>query len=201
MTFLKSWRQLGYLVRKHPYALEKPHVLQFPVVDICNSQCQMCLIWENKKSTDITPEQLRAGLRNPLFSDVAVVGLNGGEPTLRKDLATLTTVLFEELPSLRGISLITNAYKHQDVIARIAEVGDVVRQHKGHFDVMVSLDGVGDVHDRVRGKPGNFDRALHVLEFARQSNLVHKLRLGCTIIRENVYGLHDLLDFALERKI
>lgn len=194
-------KSLRYLVTPRPFALEKPIVLQFPVIDICNSRCQMCKIWENRKSDDITPEDLRRGLSNPLYSEVMSVGLNGGEPTLRKDLAALTEVLFETLPRLRNIALITNAFKHQEVIARIGEVGEVVRAHGGHLDVMVSLDGVGAVHDRVRGKPGNFARAQHVIDFLQSSDLVGTLRIGCTIIRENVYGLADLFEYCQSRDL
>ncbi len=192
-------KNLTLLIKARPYSLEKPIVLQFPVIDICNSACQMCRIWENKKSDDITPDQLRLGLRNPLFSEVTGVGLNGGEPTLRKDLAVLAAVLYEELPKLRSISLITNAYNYKEVIQRIGEVGEVVQAHGGYLDVMVSLDGYGEVHDRVRGKPGNFDRAQKVIDYALSSPLVHNVRIGCTIIKENVYGLADLFEFCQAR--
>lgn len=190
------YKTARYLLSARPFPLEKPIVLQFPVIDICNSQCQMCRIWENKKSDDLTPDQLRLGLRNPLFSEVSGVGLNGGEPTLRKDLGELTAVLFEELPKLHSISLITNAYKYDEVIDRITDVGEVVKKHGGMLDVMISLDGFGEVHDKVRGKPGNFERAQHVIEFAQTSPLVHNVRIGCTIIKENVYGLSDLFEFC-----
>lgn len=192
---------VGYLLQSRPFALEKPVVLQFPVIDICNSACRMCRIWENKASEIITPEQLRQGLRNPLYSEVVSVGLNGGEPTLRKDLAALGAVLFEELPQLRFVSLITNAYNFQDVCERITELGEVVLSHKGYFDVMVSLDGYGEVHDRVRGRPGSFERAEKVIDFALASALVHNVRIGCTIIKDNVYGLPDLLEYCLSRGV
>ena len=156
----------------------------------------MCRIWENKRSDDITPDDLRRGLRNPLYSEVSAVGLNGGEPTLRKDLGQLTTVLFEELPKLRTIGLITNAYKYEEVIERIGDVGAVVQKHGGMLDVMVSLDGYGEVHDRVRGKPGNFERAQKVIDFIQSSPLVANVRIGCTIIKENVYGLADLFEYC-----
>lgn len=195
---IKAW---SYLAKSRPYRLEKPIVLQFPVIDICNSQCQMCRIWENKKSDDISPEDLRRGLRNPLYSEVTGIGLNGGEPTLRRDLGELAAVLFEELPKLHSISLITNAYRHEEVIARITDVGEVVRQHGGLFDVMVSLDGYGEMHDRVRGKPGNFERAQKVIDFVQASPLVSNVRIGCTIIKENVYGLADLFEFCQSRDL
>lgn len=189
----------SYLWKRRPYALEKPIVLQFPVIDICNSHCQMCKIWENKKSEDISPDDLRLGLKNSLYSEVSSIGLNGGEPTLRRDLGALAAVLFEELPKLKGVSLITNAYNYQEVIERITDVGEVVAQYHGRLDVMVSLDGYGEVHDLVRGKPGNFERAQHVIDFVTKSPLVHSVRIGCTIIKANVYGLHDLFDYCQRR--
>lgn len=161
----------------------------------------MCKIWENKKSDDITPDALRHGLRNPLYSEVTGVGLNGGEPTLRKDLGEIAKVLFEELPKLRNISLITNAYNYQEVIARICDVGEAVKAHNGKLDVMVSLDGYGEIHDRVRGKPGNFERAQKVIDFITTSPLVQSVRIGCTIIKENVYGLSDLFEFCQDRDL
>lgn len=196
MSLSSKFRSLSYMFRQRPLPLERPVVLQFPVIDICNSQCQMCRIWENKKSDDITPEQLRQGLRDPLYARVQAVGLNGGEPTLRKDLGELAAVLFEELPALKHLSLITNAYRDEEVIERIKEVGTVAARHGGKLDVMVSLDGYGEVHDTVRGKPGNFERAQKVIQFARNSPLVTSLRIGCTIIKSNVYGLADLFDYC-----
>ncbi len=201
MNLSKIGRVAFYLFNAPPYPLEKPTVLQFPVIDICNSQCQMCRIWENKKSDDIQPADLRRGLRSPLFSEVVGVGLNGGEPTLRRDLGQLTAILFEELPKLKTVSLITNAYRHDEVIARVGDVGEVARSHGGALDVMVSLDGYGAMHDLVRGKPGNFVRAEKVIEFLKESPLVGNVRIGCTVIKANIYGLADLFEYCQERNV
>lgn len=199
MRIINPLKIFGYLLKSRPYKLEKPFVLQFPVIDICNSRCQMCHIWKNKASDAISVDELRKGLRNPLFDKISVVGINGGEPTLRKDLGSLASVLFEELPKLHALALITNAYNSQEVIDRITEVGLVTQKHGGMLDVMVSLDGYGDVHDRVRGKPGNFERAQKVIEFIQASPLVANVRIGCTIIKENVYGLADLFEYCQDK--
>lgn len=194
----RLWRGL---VGPRPLPLSKPIVLQFPVVDICNSRCQMCHIWKNKRADDIGVEALRRGLDDSLFDQVESVGINGGEPTLRPDLAQLCSVLYEKLPSLRNLSLITNGYLEKQVNQRIDEVGEVVRAVGGHLDVMVSLDGYGEIHDLVRGKPGNFERAGRVLDHVLASPLVHKVRIGCTIIRGNARHLHPLHRFCLERNV
>ena len=161
----------------------------------------MCRIWENKQTEEISADELRAGLRNALYSEVTSVGINGGEPTLRKDLAQLVDVLYEELPRLRTVSMITNAFRYREVIERVTQVGEVVQRRGGRLDVMVSLDGVGDLHDRVRGKPRNFQRAQFVIDAVKRSPLVHNVRIGCTIIKENVYGLADLHEYCLGQGI
>lgn len=182
-----------------PLKLEKPEVLQFPVIDICNSRCQMCRIWENKNSQDVSLEELEVGLSSDLFSEVVSVGFNGGEPTLRKDLPELIALVSEKLPKLRSVSLITNAFKYEQVINQITEIGIILKDKGISFDVMVSLDGYGEVHDRVRGREGNFQRAQRVIEFVQASEWVDSLRIGCTVIRENVYHLHDLLDYCVRQ--
>ncbi|MFT8211612.1 MAG: hypothetical protein ACMZI0_15435 [Symbiopectobacterium sp.] len=64
---------------------------------------------------------------------------------------------------------------------------------------MVSIDGYGEVHDRVRGRSGNFNNALKVIEFLQNYPLVNNVRIGCTVIRENVYHLPQLLEFCISK--
>jgi polysaccharide pyruvyl transferase WcaK-like protein/MoaA/NifB/PqqE/SkfB family radical SAM enzyme len=201
MKLLTALQNFYLTTQAKPWKPQKPTVIQFPVNDVCNCRCQMCNIWQQKYDYQITTAELEKALSNPLFSDVRSVGVNGGEPTLRKDLAEIINVLFEKLPKLSNISLITNSLNSSQVIDRIAELGEVVKNHRGHLDVMVSLDGVGEIHDRVRGRKGNFENATKVIDFIQNYDLVSTRRLGCTVIKENIYGLDDLLEFALSKDI
>ncbi|MGP4846110.1 polysaccharide pyruvyl transferase family protein [Marinobacter sp. 1Y8] len=201
MNFSSIKRQLYLLNAPRPFPLEKPKAVQFPVIDICNSRCQMCRIWENKQSVDISVDELRAGLSDGLFSEVESIGFNGGEPTLRKDLSDLVQVVVESLPQLSGVSLITNAFKYRQVIEQIEAMGKILKPRRISFDVMVSLDGYGEVHDRVRGREGNFKNAQHVIDFIKSSPVVDSVRIGCTVIRENVNDLPDLLDFCIRNNL
>ncbi|HID2490493.1 TPA: polysaccharide pyruvyl transferase family protein [Enterobacter cloacae] len=181
--------------------LSKPIVIQFPVIDTCNSRCQMCRIWENKKSNDISVEQLQSGLKNSLFSEVSAIGFNGGEPTLREDLKDIVETCIKSLPKLKQISLITNAYKYKQVIEQINKIGTLLSGTNIYFDVMVSLDGYGKIHDKVRGRSGNFENAQHVLKHLKKCEFVSNIRIGCTVIKENVYFLHELLEFCIKNDV
>ena len=109
-----------------------PEVIQFPINDICNSRCQMCFIWKQKRAREISPDEVRAALSNPLFRNVTAVGINGGEPTLRKDIGEIAESMCTALPSLKVISLITNGFKHLKVIEGIDSLLAVCKRHGVH---------------------------------------------------------------------
>lgn len=174
----------------------KPERIQFPVNDVCNARCVMCNIWHQKKVHEITPDELRQVLSDPLFSQVHGVGLNGGEPTLRRDLPELAAVLIQSLPSLRSISLITNGLHRQRARDNIRRLSQVCRDMGKQLHVMVSIDGVGALHDFVRGRDGNFANADGLLNDLQDTGMADSLQMGCTVVRQNIHGLHELLAYA-----
>jgi polysaccharide pyruvyl transferase WcaK-like protein/MoaA/NifB/PqqE/SkfB family radical SAM enzyme len=143
---------------------------------------------------EITPEELEKTLRDPLFKKVERVGVTGGEPTMREDLPDLYDAACKALPALKGMSIITNAIKEKDVIDRIERVHEVLKGHNKSFNIMVSLDGVGEVHGRHRGRPGNFESAMRVINHFRTTTDLPVI-IGCTITKGNVWDMDDMLDF------
>jgi len=97
----------------------------------------MCHIWKQKLDYQISPAELDTALNNRLYSEVRTVGVNGGEPTLRKDLPELVEILFRRMPRLKTVSLITNGFVPGKVIERIRETGEIINRLGGKFDVMV----------------------------------------------------------------
>jgi len=173
----------------------KPTTLNLLVNDVCNSRCQMCGIWKRKRDKELTPDELARILRDPLFSRLRYVGVSGGEPTLRRDLPEIYDVLVQRRPRLVGTGIITNAIRAEEVLSRILASAEVCRDAGVPFNVMVSLDGPGAIHDRVRGRPGNFESAVSVLRHLRdQTNI--PLSIGCTITKDNLWHVDEVLDFA-----
>jgi MoaA/NifB/PqqE/SkfB family radical SAM enzyme len=181
--------------------LEYPKVVQFPVNDICNSRCQMCNIWKNKKSPDIDVNQARMIFSQKLFHKTESIGINGGEPTLRKDLPELINALYESMPKLKTISLISNGYNNKDIKRILEQISAVVASHKGHFEFMLSIDGYENIHDEVRGKEGNFKRIEDIISFVKERNIVDNFRVGCTVTKPNVLHLHDLYSYCISQGI
>jgi MoaA/NifB/PqqE/SkfB family radical SAM enzyme len=181
-----------YYAQRRPI---KPRTINLLVNDICNSRCVMCLIWKQKRDEELTPDELSQILRDPLFSEIRSVGVSGGEPTLRKDLPQLYEAMCKTLPKLKGTGIITNAIREKDVIERITQSAEICKAHGVTYTVMVSLDGVGEFHDKNRGREGNFESAVNVIRhFRDQTNL--PLFIGCTVTKTNVWNMDETLDFC-----
>lgn len=201
----RSIRKLSHLawhdVRRGPvnrWFPMKPSAISFMANDICNSKCQMCLIWEQKKDHEVTVAEFEQLLSEPLFSQVSNIGVTGGEPTLRKDLPQLFEVIVRR-PAVRAASMITNAIIEKHVKVNVRAAAEICARHNVDFSVMVSLDGLGDVHDTVRGRAGNFDTAIACIEDFRSAGIT--TTFGCTITKSNVYHVDELLDYAIANGI
>lgn len=194
LNSLKEKSQLKYTRFDHPPI----EVVNLNANDICNSKCVMCNIWEQKKSKEISPSELYHILKDPLFKNVKHIGVTGGEPTLREDLAELYNSIIEAIPNVIGLSSITNCIKEKDVIERIDSVIDVCKKNNKDFSLMISLDGYDNVHDKIRGRDGNFKSAINVYNyFIKKIPVV----IGCTISKENVWEVDILLDYLKANKI
>lgn len=199
INLLIKYNQKSFL--KYPYFIQKkPIVINLNANDICNSKCVMCNIWTNKQKFEFSPSQLEKILSDDLFSEVRHVGITGGEPTLRADLPLLYEACIKALPKLKAVSIITNAIKERTVIERISDVAAVCRKYKIGFSIMVSLDGVGRVHDNIRRRDGNFKSAMRVIDYFR-NNTELDVSIGCTISKGNVWEVNELLYFLRKENL
>ena len=180
--------------------VSKPAVINLNANDICNSKCTMCNIWKNKKDKEISYNDLKQIFSDPFYSEVTGVGITGGEPTLREDLVELYRACIDFLPKLKYLSIITNCIKAEDVKRQLNSINNLCKDNGIDFTVMVSLDGYGDVHDKIRGRKGNFKSAIEVIRYVKEEIKI-PISFGATISKGNVWAIDELLDFAKENNI
>ncbi len=188
---LASWKKI--------FDTPKPKVINFQVNDVCNAKCVFCNIWTQKGELEITSERFTKLLRDPFFSEVEHVGITGGEPTIKSNLPDYYEAVIAALPKLTGSSFITNGLLPDKAIPIYSEINRQYQTRGLYFGGMVSIDGIGQVHDRVRGTPGAFAKATETVWGLKSKGI--SVIVCCTIIKENVYGLHDLLQWGRENGI
>ncbi len=175
----------------------KPQWLWFGVTDKCNSRCKHCSIWNQKPTMNpLSPQEIGETLSDPLFKNIRYIINSGGEPVVRSDMKEILLTEHEVLPKAR-LQLSTNGLLPE----RVINVVEAAMEHDIKLDVGVSLDGVGEKHDLVRGVRGNFervDRLLHALTDLREKYGEDKLcvQIGFTLSDLTLSSLEEVRAYA-----
>lgn len=140
---------------------------------------------------------LREALQDHFFSKVEVVGINGGEPSLFKDINGLMDALFS-LKRLKRVHFISNAMLESRLLDMMEKVKQKCGEKKIKVYLTVSIDGVKEIHDRVRGVAGAFSKTAHSLETLRRykDKYCDILDIGCTVSNQNVDYIPQVECFA-----
>lgn len=187
---LAGFRRKGDLSTSLEKALPQPHNAIVSVTLNCNARCTMCDIWRNDMHGEATPEifgRLPRSLRD--------INISGGEPFLRGDLPEILSAIKEGNERARLV-ISTNGFqpgKTQRLLPAICAADPRVA-------IRVSIDGMHETHDRIRGIPGGFDKCVQTLELCRDAG-IEDLGIGFTLLDENVHELEDVHRFAEERDL
>ncbi len=165
----------------------RPKVLQLPVTNRCNSRCLTCNIWKIAEKTDCNADVLQSVLKNPFFQKIEVVGVNGGEPSLYSGIEKLVSALFV-LKRLKRIHIISNGMNGKLLLDKLAKIKALCDTHHVKLYLTVSVDGIGSVHDAVRGISGAFEKTIQTVKCILQNKAMYCdcLDIGCTISNTNV---------------
>jgi radical SAM family uncharacterized protein len=147
----------------------------------CNLRCKMCPFWR-RPSPDPSLEQEVAVLRQIYCSGAVGVAFEGGEPLLRQDLVDILA-FSRSLPL--HTSLITNGTLLESRIDEIAPYINGV--------IYVSIDGLEETHDAIRGVGGSFRKAVRGICASKEKVPV---TINTTVISENVDEVESIVELA-----
>ncbi len=166
-------------------AFSPPHKLLLSVSDQCMFACNMCTFHPGKLEAKMTLEDWKRLVYETRPSDV-VYTLFGGEPLLYQEI--------DELVSYMGtlkaqMDIVTNGWyleEHLDVLL------------ENQCRIVISIDGIEDIHDSVRGQKGSFARIEKSLSriFSRYPAEKQKLvSVNSVILPENAEHVRKLIDY------
>lgn len=173
-----------------------PKVVQLPITYRCNSKCVMCNIWQMDYSNEMTVEELARFLQDPIFSKVEAVGINGGEPSLIKELPAFAEEILK-LPKIKNLNIISHGFNKKLLLVALEEMYLKCKAKGVSFHISISLDGYGEMHDTVRGLKVFKLTSETILEI---QNNKHKycdtMDVACTVVTQNVEHLKELNAYA-----
>jgi AdoMet-dependent heme synthase len=148
------------IVSKNYEELPSPPFLILFINSICNQKCEHCFYWESlNRRDDLTGEEL-VKLSESL-GRIENLNLSGGEPFLRPDFAEVCRQ-FIRRNKVRQIYVPTNSYFKEKMIKQISST--LEESELELFVVEMSLDGLGEFHDKFRGSPNSFKKAMETYD-------------------------------------
>ncbi|MDO8622088.1 MAG: radical SAM protein, partial [bacterium] len=120
------------------------------VTYICNSKCTMCDFWKETRKPTVTLDDFRK-----LPATLRDINVSGGEPFLHPQIVDIVRVLHETCPKAR-ITISTNAFLTDLTVKRVTEI----LKFYPKIGIRISIDGVGDMHERVRRIPQALEKDL-----------------------------------------
>lgn len=123
----------------------------------CNAKCHMCDIWKYPTKKE---EEIPICVVEKLPNGLGRINLTGGEPMLRDDIEDLVKVLYEKC---RVLEISTNGY-YTERIVRIAEKYPRIM-------IRVSIEGLPELNDSLRGIKGGFDHAMRTIIELRKTHI------------------------------
>lgn len=162
------------------------------VTSRCNAFCKTCFYHaELNRPGDLTFAQLEKVSRTmPSITDL---WLSGGEPTLRRDVPEIID-MFVTANGVERVIIPTNAL----IKSRVYEIVDRALGSNPKLDLYlnVALDGYGKTHDRIRGVPGNWEKALECIEslYPLKAKYTDRFRLNVnTVVCAENYSEIEML--------
>ena len=114
----------------------------------CPFHCKMCSIWRHPS---VAAEEFAPSVLEKL-PRMNAVNITGGEPFEREDLEDIVRIL---APRSRRIVFSTNGWYTERIVAmarRFPQAG-----------FRISLEGLAEINDALRGMPGGFERGMETL--------------------------------------
>jgi Fe-coproporphyrin III synthase len=154
-------------------------ILLLNVHEHCNCRCMMCDIWQRTDGKELDLLDFARHRESIVRLGVRQVVLTGGEPLLHRNLEALLRFLRE--CNVRVTLLTTGLLLSK----RAGVVAD------GVDEIIVSVDGPEEVHDRVRGVKGAYRLIGEGIRAVCQNNAEMPVHGRCTVQKTNHRRLRE----------
>ena len=170
-------------LRARAYRTATPITALLELTKRCNLRCWHCYVAGDQ--AELSTERWVEVVGELADEGCMKVGLTGGEVALREDLLVIASAVKRQRMAL---TVLTNGTCFsEDDIVELAALRPTL--------VSVSLYAASaDVHDRVTGTDGSFERSVRTLRRLRQLGVA--CRVACVLMKENLSQYGDLIDLA-----
>src|SRR5690242_6498264 len=187
LTRINRHARLSLQALNHRKRATPPFMIVF-INSICNLTCEHCFYWRNlNQRDDLTYDEFRKlSLELGTFENL---NLSGGEPFIRQEFADICG-LFLENNQVKRIYVPTNGYFTERTETQLKQVFQSSTLQS--FACEISLDGMPEYHDRFRGNPKSFSKAMETYDMLAEM----QKREPRLLIHANTVAMSENMDEA-----
>ena len=180
------------------YAAPVPQEVSLQLTYRCNLRCTHCYQWnEQGFFRDFSPQRQKTELDIEIVDNVlrttaatrSKLFLWGGEPLMHTKFGEVASLL-EQYP--RTVNMCTNGLLFKRKLDDLLRIGE-------NLNLLVSLDGLGEDHEALRGK-GTFKRTMDniqmMLDLKREGRFHGELSLSCMVSHVTVGKMYEFMEWA-----
>ena len=176
--------------RFYKFLRAKPYDLFINITDNCCHRCLTCAQWRTTTYNELTLNEWKKVITQARdFFDINSLIIIGGEPFLRNDLEQVIAFATSKRIIAR---IVTNGY-----LVNKKNAEEVISA--GAKAISVSIDAIGELHNRIRGRKKAFDRALRAVRIFR--NLLVETYISTTISKLNLEEILLVVKLAQKEKV
>ena len=173
--------------------LDRPYKMTFAITYKCQSRCLTCNIWQRKPVNELTVDEIREfAKKNNYFRWLEITG---GEPFLNSDIVEIVKAFVQNSDGLFILTMPTNSLCNQEMLA--GKLKQILDLGIPKVSITLSLDGNRELHDKIRGIPGNFDKVMSMARRLKELQKEYKnlfFVFGYTMSRLNQGHLEETIN-------
>ncbi len=189
---------IGYLRFLPEVVRKKPVQITFFVTRKCNSTCSYCFYLRGKEQAgtgeELSLKEIEKIAEN--FRKILWFALSGGEIFLRDDIDQVVKAFYKNAkPNI--ILLPTNGTLPEVVGEKVEEILKFC--NNSNVVVKLSLDALGEEHDRIRGFKGNFEKLMETYtKLAELKQRYKNLDIGINTVysKFNQDKIEEIIEFV-----
>jgi radical SAM protein with 4Fe4S-binding SPASM domain len=173
-----------------------PQTLNFFVTSRCNARCDFCLYYDQIENPVAQEKELRTDEVEKIaeqYGRLHYLALSGGEPFVRKDLEPICQAFINHC----GTSVIGIPSNFFYTATMVSTLEPLTRKNpEVIFELQMSIDHIGQMHDESRKVQGLYDRAIEsfkALSAIRGKHPNLKLKISIVYLERNKNCLEKIV--------
>lgn len=169
-----------------------PVYLVFFITHRCNAQCGHCFDWPRRlgisQQDELSLEEIER--ISSSMGHMLLMSLTGGEPFIRDDLPEIVEIFYQN-NKVRYYNIQTTAYFTEKISKQLQKISACCPN--AYLKLSVSIDGVEEEHDRIRGVKGLFKNAVNTInEIQRLTAYYPNININA-VITQTAYNQNSLI--------